>query len=167
MYLNGSSIVGALLDVRNKLSTFETEEESNTAITQLRRIQEVYNPLNNPVTLPNTEDESTRDYFARILNPQRSSNRMQGGDEIEQYLTLPPVNQDTLEWWKLHGIQFKSLSTIAKDYLAIPVTSVPCEQAFSVAQHTISKIRNRLKPETARASLCLKSWLENEIIVMN
>jgi hypothetical protein len=67
----------------------------------------------------------------------------------------------------MHGVQFKSLSTIARDYLAIPVTSVPCEQAFSIAQHTISKVRNRLKPETARASLCLKSWLENGIVIMN
>jgi len=78
-------MVGALLDARNKLSTFNAEEESNMAITQLRRIQEVYNPLDNLPSSLNREDESTRDYFTRILNPD--SNRMQGGDEIEQYIT--------------------------------------------------------------------------------
>jgi len=52
---------------------------------------------------------------------------------------------------------------IARDYLIIQATSVPSEQAFSVAGNTITQTRNRLDPETARATLCLKSWLENEI----
>ncbi len=49
---------------------------------------------------------------------------------------------------------------MAHNYLAIQETSVPNEQAFSVASHTITKVRNRLNPETARASLCLKSWMK-------
>ncbi|EXX73614.1 hypothetical protein RirG_058780 [Rhizophagus irregularis DAOM 197198w] len=52
---------------------------------------------------------------------------------------------------------------MAKDYLAIQSTSVACEQAFSVAGNTITKVRNRLCPETARALLCTKSWVENNI----
>ena len=46
---------------------------------------------------------------------------------------------------------------MAKYYLSIQTTSVPSEQAFSIAKNTISLIRNRLDPEKARASLCLKS----------
>ena len=53
---------------------------------------------------------------------------------------------------------------MAKDYLTIQATSVLCEQTFSVAGNTITRTRNRLNPETACATLCLKSWLENEII---
>ncbi len=49
---------------------------------------------------------------------------------------------------------------MAHNYLAIQETNVLSEQAFSVALHTITKVRNRLNPETARASLCLKSWME-------
>lgn len=52
---------------------------------------------------------------------------------------------------------------MAKDYLAIQSTSVSCEQAFSIAGLTISKVRNRLNPETARALLCLKSWITEKI----
>jgi hypothetical protein len=40
---------------------------------------------------------------------------------------------------------------------------VTCEQAFSVAGNTITKTRNRLNPETARATLCAKSWIENGV----
>lgn len=35
--------------------------------------------------------------------------------------------------------------------------------AFSVAGNTITKTRNRLQPETARASLCAKSWIDNNV----
>ena len=43
-------------------------------------------------------------------------------------------------------------------------TSVPYEQLFSVAGKQITQTRNRLHPDTTRACLCLKSWLEQEII---
>jgi hypothetical protein len=56
---------------------------------------------------------------------------------------------------------------MAKDYLIIQATSVAAEQAFSVAGNTITSIRNRLDPKTARTTLCLKSWVENEIGIAN
>ena len=53
---------------------------------------------------------------------------------------------------------------MAKDYLSIMSTSVPCEQFFSIAGKQITQTRNRMHPETARACLCLKSWIEQEKI---
>ena len=52
---------------------------------------------------------------------------------------------------------------MARNYLSIQAISVTCEQAFSVAGNTITKTQNKLHPRTARASLCAKSWIENEI----
>ena len=52
---------------------------------------------------------------------------------------------------------------MAKDYLAIQATSVPSEQAFSVAGNTVTRTQNRLFPETARACLCMKNWIVNKI----
>jgi len=46
---------------------------------------------------------------------------------------------------------------MTRDYLTIQATSVASEQAFSVADNVISKTRNQLLPETARACLCMKS----------
>ncbi|GBB87003.1 hypothetical protein RclHR1_13460004 [Rhizophagus clarus] len=84
--------------------------------------------------------------------------------EIKRYLALPcDENVKALLWWQTHSTEFPVLSLMAKDYLAIQSTSVACEQAFSVAGNTITKVQNRLCPETARASLCTKSWIENNI----
>ncbi|CAG8733874.1 11641_t:CDS:2, partial [Cetraspora pellucida] len=61
-------------------------------------------------------------------------------EELELYLFTPPI-----------------LSSIQN------ATSVSYEEAFSIASKTLSKLRNRLKPKTAHASLCLKNWIENNI----
>jgi len=53
---------------------------------------------------------------------------------------------------------------MTKDYLTIMSTSVPCEQLFSIAGKQITQTRNRLNSDTIRAYLCLKSWLEQEMI---
>lgn len=56
---------------------------------------------------------------------------------------------------------FGSLVNMARDYLIAQATSVPSEEAFSVAKHTLSAVRNRLDDEKARASLCLKTWYDS------
>ena len=68
-----------------------------------------------------------------------------------------------LVWWQARSIEFPLLSQIARDYLSIQSTSVASEQSFSVASNTLTNIRNRLHSTTARASLCLKSWIKNNL----
>src|SRR5436190_19712392 len=54
--------------------------------------------------------------------------------------------------------------TLINDYLIVQATSVSSEQIFSVAKHTISPTRNWLSTENIRASPCLKTWYEADII---
>ena len=84
--------------------------------------------------------------------------------ELDRYLALEKDEEtDPLLWWQAHAKEYPNVSNMARDYLAIQATSVPLEQAFSVAGNTISKTQNRLLPETARACLCMKSWIVNKI----
>ena len=71
---------------------------------------------------------------------------------------------DPLIWWQAHSSEFPVLCNIARDFLCIQATSVASEQAFLVAGNTITKTRNRLLPETARACLCIKSWINNKLV---
>ncbi|CAB5389650.1 unnamed protein product [Rhizophagus irregularis] len=54
-------------------------------------------------------------------------------DELEEYLRKPAVNfkTDPLQWWKAHEATYPHLAKMARDYLAIPGTSVPVERIFS------------------------------------
>ncbi|KAJ8329982.1 hypothetical protein O5D80_001913 [Batrachochytrium dendrobatidis] len=51
---------------------------------------------------------------------------------------------------------------MARDYLAIPVTSASSEHAFSKARHLITDSRTRLSDQTIRAIICLENWSEVE-----
>lgn len=120
------------------------------------------------VTIQNVEN-STKDYFRmlkrRRTNDQSSQNTtIQINNELERYLALDcNENIPYLLWWKAHSMEFPLLSQMAMDYLAIQATSVASEQTFSVASNTLTKVRNRLHSTTARASLCLKSWIMNNL----
>lgn len=84
-------------------------------------------------------------------------------DELQVYLTLPTIDGQIkpLEWWKINELQYPNLARMARDYLAIPATSVPSEQCFSISKNLITNNRNRLLGKTTRACICLKSWWSN------
>ena len=47
---------------------------------------------------------------------------------------------------------------MARDFLAIPSTSVSSEQCFSISKNLITNQQNRLAGKTVRAYMYLKSW---------
>ena len=117
----------------------------------------------------NLTTSETRNYFQSLFmsnnnNDQNQTIRIE--NELEIYFNSNPPSLDImpLEWWKIHSSEYPILSQMAKDYLSIMSTSVPCEQLFSIAGKQITPTRNRLNPDTTRACLCLKSWLEQEIV---
>jgi hypothetical protein len=83
--------------------------------------------------------------------------------EVKVYTGTPSLawgkDSDSLIWWKTHQEEFPVLASMARDWLAVVATSVPCESLFSIAGNTITRNRNWLDPETAKVVLCLKSWL--------
>jgi len=71
---------------------------------------------------------------------------------------------DALEWWKVHDGTFPNgLARMARDFLAIPGTTVDMEREFSKAGDLVVRKRGRLCSETIRANMCLKSWIDNEL----
>ena len=85
---------------------------------------------------------------------------------LEEYFLSTEEDCNVLEFWKARStdICYTGLAQMAWDYLVVRATSVSSEQMFSVAKHTISPTRNRLSPEKVRASFCLKTWYEANII---
>lgn len=170
--LDDATTIATILDPRNKTTLFELGEPTTKAINTLReQFSFYYTEPQLQISLPKENNASGREYF-RQLKKRRLGETTETAQalpslnfaEIDRYLASPcDENVEVLIWWKAHCVEFPVLSLIARDYLAIQSTSVACEQAFSVAGNTITKTRNRLQPETARASLCAKSWIENGI----
>jgi hypothetical protein len=87
--------------------------------------------------------------------------RLEKGSEVEKYLAVPTIDahKDILDWWKRHANDYPCLARIARDYLAIPATSVPAERAFSGGADLITNKRGSLSEDTIEACMCLSSWL--------
>lgn len=58
-----------------------------------------------------------------------------------------PHDTDPLQWWKKNELRFKSLSSAARKYLAIPATSAPSERVFSIAGNICNRRRASLSPD--------------------
>ncbi|KAK1427946.1 hypothetical protein QVD17_16707 [Tagetes erecta] len=73
------------------------------------------------------------------------------------------MDLDILAWWKTNGLKYPMLQKIARDILAIPITTVASEFSFSTSGRLVSPHRSRLHPSTLEALMCAQSWLLNEI----
>lgn len=85
--------------------------------------------------------------------------------EIEVYLSEPldPASMDEqfdiLSWWKLAAPKYPILAKIARDVLAVPLSTVASESTFSTAGRTLSPIRSSLNDESLEALICAQDWL--------
>ncbi|KAG6470552.1 hypothetical protein ZIOFF_071626 [Zingiber officinale] len=87
--------------------------------------------------------------------------------ELDTYLgesVLPRAeNFDILSWWKTNGVKYPNLLKMARDILAIPVSTVAFESAFSDSGRLVSPHRSRLHPDTLEALMCARRWLWNDM----
>lgn len=172
MLMDRPSVVSAILDPRNKLSVFT---DQSIARESIQTIYETYKERSSLFedSQKACTPRSTRRYFAQLrrggsraaLSNEFNPPSTMESSELDRYLELPIDEEiDPLLWWQAHSSEFPIVSDMARDFLTIQATSVASEQAFSVAGSMITKTRNRLLPETARACLCVKSWLSNNLI---
>ncbi|CAN1153645.1 Putative AC transposase [Linum perenne] len=104
--------------------------------------------------------------IAIVLDP-RYKLRMDYKEEFEKYLREPLLsrtqNFDILLWWKHQEVNYPTLRLIAKDILAIPISTVISESAFSTSGRLLCENRSTLDPKTVEALMCNQNWLRNEI----
>jgi len=93
---------------------------------------------------------------------------MQCKTEIEQYfledVETPSETFDILMWWKVNSTKFPILDEIARDVLAIPITTVASESAFSTGGRVIDPYRSSLALKTVEALVCTQNWLRSSPI---
>ena len=65
---------------------------------------------------------------------------------------------DILDFWK-KDFKYPTLRMIARDILAIPVSTVASESAFSMGGWVVGPHRSRLHAKTVEALMCLQNWM--------
>ena len=109
--------------------------------------------------------------FVLFVNNSSSSSkkhqsaRMEFDHFIDEGVLKRSEDFNILGWWKSNGLKYPTLQRIARDILAIPVTNVASESAFSTStsRRLLSPHRSRLHPKTIEAMMCAQNWLWSEI----
>ncbi|XP_040954320.1 zinc finger BED domain-containing protein DAYSLEEPER-like isoform X2 [Gossypium hirsutum] len=100
-------------------------------------------------------DES--DDYKRYLN--ESSTRSEKS-QLDIYLEEPGLELNSqIDYWSKSSVRYNELSLLARDLLAIPISTVASESAFSMGKKVITPLRSSLKPKTVQAVVCLDDWM--------
>lgn len=96
--------------------------------------------------------------FVNHINKSDSMNK----NEVDLYLMEPlekkSHNFDILNWWKVNSSKYPTLGLIAKDVLAMPVSTVASESAFSTGGRILNNYRSSLTPKTVEALISTQNW---------
>ncbi|XP_019185248.1 PREDICTED: zinc finger BED domain-containing protein RICESLEEPER 2-like [Ipomoea nil] len=85
--------------------------------------------------------------------------------ELQVYLSESLVEDDesvpfdVLKWWKSHSERFPILSKMARDVLAVPISTVASESCFSTSGRVLDPFRSSLTPKIVEALICTQDWL--------
>ncbi|KAH9752810.1 BED-type domain-containing protein [Citrus sinensis] len=83
--------------------------------------------------------------------------------DLKRYLEEPLIKStsdfDILNWWKVNQGKYPILAQMAKDILAIPVTTVASELTFSTGGRVLTPHQSRLHLTTLEALMCTQHWL--------
>ncbi|KAK9741788.1 hypothetical protein RND81_03G128300 [Saponaria officinalis] len=89
--------------------------------------------------------------FKKVIEKQVQKTRSDGGyakSEFDRYLNEVlgehELDCDVLTWWKLNGHRYPILARLARDVLAVPISTVASESTFSAGRRHLSPFRSSL-----------------------
>ncbi|KAK4276763.1 hypothetical protein QN277_014874 [Acacia crassicarpa] len=102
--------------------------------------------------------------YQKFLAQADAENNVEKISEVDEYLRAELVGYrdskfDLLAWWKVNACKYKVLSLIARDMLAVPVSTVSSESAFSTGGRVLDAFRSSLSSKMAEALICAQNWL--------
>jgi hypothetical protein len=78
---------------------------------------------------------------------------------LDEPMDIKNKHFNLLRYWHVNCHRFPVLSTLAKRFLAVPVSNVSLEQTFNSAGRVLDDYRSSLKPAIVQALVCAASWI--------
>jgi hypothetical protein len=162
--------VATILDPRYKMDAYDglcwAQEYQDMG---KKFVEEALAKATPPAQSPNADilDEDETEAFEGnvLLRLQKAIKRRKTSSEVDEltiYLSESNVvgedEETAFSYWRLNEPRFPLLSSLARDYLSIPVASVDIEREFSKARHMLPYTRGRMEKETIRRCMILKGF---------
>ncbi|CAN0876620.1 Putative AC9 transposase [Linum grandiflorum] len=92
--------------------------------------------------------------------------------ELQRYLESEDEDDDDkqfdiLAWWKVNSSKYPILAMMARDVLAIPVSTVASESAFSTGGRVLDVFRSSLSPLVVESLICAQNWIRSSTAPIN
>ncbi|KAH9705268.1 BED-type domain-containing protein [Citrus sinensis] len=86
-------------------------------------------------------------------------------DDVFQDPVEDPSNLklNVLLWWRVNGSRYPILEKITRDVLAVSISTVASESAFSTGRRIIDEYRSSLTPAMVEALICTENWLQSKL----
>ena len=83
--------------------------------------------------------------------------------ELDKYLSEDLDDDDDdfniLDWWKVNSHRFPILSQLARDVLAMLISTIASKSVFSTGGRVLDAYRSSLTPKVTQALICAQDWL--------
>ncbi|KAL4561439.1 hypothetical protein LXL04_033605 [Taraxacum kok-saghyz] len=117
----------------------------------------------------NPPGTSIPDYGDRLRNKMKTSQTCNSTiSDLDRYFAESleafdiNVSFEILTWWKVNSPRFPILSLMAKDLLAIPISTVASESVFSTSGRVLDSYRSSSGDKTVECLICTQDWLRKD-----
>jgi hypothetical protein len=111
------------------------------------------------------ELKAPEDAFAAEVEMDMDLNDNMQKNEVDLYLMENLEKKspgfDLLNWWKVNSTKYPILGQMARDILAIPLSTVASESAFSTGGRVLNNYRSSLTSKTVEALICTQNWCKS------
>ncbi|KAL4652108.1 hypothetical protein ACB092_01G209400 [Castanea dentata] len=174
--INQLLYVAVVLDPRKKMrfskfsfSEIYGESMADEMVDLVRKtmdgLYDVYSRVDSPNAVVPSENERTHMEGDTIGEAKKS---VGCSNEIERYLaenceSRRDVKFEILGWWKANPDRYQVLSKMARDVLAVPVSTIAFESAFSTGGRILDPFTSSLSPLMVQNLVCAQNWLQAHV----
>ncbi|CAN6371945.1 unnamed protein product [Urochloa humidicola] len=134
----------------------DARQHVDRVITLLHRLFIVYEKSSLSVVRSNVVEYHAKDDLFDDFTPQEQRS------ELDWYLESPSMDlntdMDILEVWSVMSKCYPSLANMARDILAVPISTVASKSAFNTGGKVLNRRRGTLKPDLLEMLISLHDW---------
>ncbi|CAA7039112.1 unnamed protein product [Microthlaspi erraticum] len=174
VHLNGEifailkKLFGEYDSALNKKGSDESGASKQSNITSSRSSQFAEEVSKKTVLGNGLQYERMNDIYNELIKEECFQEKLNELDlylkeDVENPKTMYGTEYDVLSWWKVNSGKFPVLSVIARDILAMQVSSVASESAFSTSGRVLDPSRSCLTHYMIEVLMCTEQWLKCEL----